>query len=103
MRYADSRTYLVPEDLADLTGPTSGVIELPTHLDWSEQRTYDLGDPAQVGLMYERVLREASSPGDLASYLNKDVLIRIWGRLYLPTRVRRQWESAFPILARAAA
>lgn len=79
------------------------MIELPAHLDWSEQHTYDLGDPAQAGLMYERVLREASSPRDLASYLNQDMLIRIWGRLYLPARVRQQWEGTFPILARAAA
>lgn len=102
MRYADSRTYLVPEDLAELTGPTSGVIELPTHLDWSEQHAYDLDDPVQTGLMYERVIREAASPRDLAYYLNQDVLIRIWKRIYLPARVRRQWESTFPTLSQAA-
>jgi hypothetical protein len=98
--YADSRIYHVPESLAELTGPTSCVIELPIHLDWSEQHIYD---PAQTGLLYERVIREALSQRDLASYLNKDVLMRIWGRLYLPARVRRQWENAFPALPRAAA
>lgn len=102
MRYADSRTYIVPQRLAELTGPTSGVVELPTHLDWSEQHVYDLGDPAQAGLMYERVIREASSPHDLATYLNEELLNRLWARLYLPVQVRRLWESAFPTLVRAA-
>ena len=102
MRYADRRTYAVPEDLAQLTGPVSGVVELPRHLDWSEQHAYDLNDPAQLGLMYERVIREASSPEDLAAYLDARTLIRCWGRLYLPVQVRRLWESRFPALATAA-
>ncbi|MEO3786058.1 hypothetical protein ABGB12_22235 [Actinocorallia sp. B10E7] len=102
MRYADSRAYALPEDLALLEGPASGVVELPRHLDWSEQHVYDLDDPAQLGLMYERVIREASSPEDLAVYLNARLLVRCWGRLYLPPRVRRLWEDRFPFLAAAA-
>ncbi|GAA3954187.1 hypothetical protein GCM10023085_40860 [Actinomadura viridis] len=102
MRYADSRAYVVPESLDGLTGPASGVVELPPHLDWSEQHVYDLDDPAQAGLMYERVIREAASPRDLATYLNAERLARLWNRLHLPARVRRQWESAFPTLARTA-
>ncbi|MFF5262209.1 hypothetical protein ACFY4C_25005 [Actinomadura viridis] len=100
MRYADSRAYVVPESLDGLAGPASGVVELPTHLDWSEQRVYDLDDPAQAGLMYERVIRESSSPRDLAAYLNAELLVSLWDRLHLPVRVRRKWESAFPALAR---
>ncbi|MES9538007.1 MULTISPECIES: hypothetical protein [unclassified Actinomadura] len=101
MRYADSRPYVIPGSLAELTGPTSGMVELPTHLDWSEQHVYDLNDPAQTRLMYERVLREAISQRDLALYLNAEVLRRLWGRLFLPVRVRLLWESAFPALVRA--
>ncbi|SEG72469.1 hypothetical protein SAMN04489712_1103 [Thermomonospora echinospora] len=102
MRYAVSRPYIVPESLAELAGPTSGVVKLPAHLDWSEQHVYDLGDPAQAGLMYERVIREASSSRDLAAYLNAGMLDRLWNRLYLPPQVRRLWESRFPGLVRAA-
>ncbi|GAA3237089.1 hypothetical protein [Actinocorallia longicatena] len=102
MRYADSRAYALPEDLALLEGPVSGVVELPRRLDWSEQHVYDLDDPAQLGLMYERVIREASSQADLVAYLNAQVLARCWSRLYLPVRVRRLWESRFPFLAAAA-
>jgi hypothetical protein len=69
--------------------PTSGTVELPVHLDWSEQHSYDLNDPAQTGLMYERVIREASSPYDLATYLNMEVLANLWDRLFLPARVRQ--------------
>jgi hypothetical protein len=102
MRYADSRTYVVPENLADLAGPATGVVELPIRIDWSEQRVYDLRDPQQTGLLYERVIREASSPLDLAAFLNAEVLVRLWGALYLPARVRAVWEASFPVLTRAA-
>jgi hypothetical protein len=56
--YEDGRPYTVPETLEELTGPTSGVVELPVRLDWSEQGRYDLSDPKQLCLMYERVIRE---------------------------------------------
>jgi hypothetical protein len=31
LRYADVRPYVVPDSLGELTGPASGVVELPTH------------------------------------------------------------------------
>lgn len=80
----------------------TGVVELPIHLDWSEQRVYDLDDDAQLGLMYERVIREAVHVDDLRTYLNGSVLVRIWPRLYLPIQARRTWEARFHGLARVA-
>ncbi|WP_326823863.1 hypothetical protein [Streptosporangium sp. NBC_01756] len=100
--YASRRVYLVPADLSELTGPTVGVVELPTHLDWSEQRVYDLSDDSHVGLMYERVIREAFHPDDLRTYLNHETLNRIWPRLYLPVQARKAWETRFRGLVRAA-
>lgn len=55
MLYEDGRPYTVPDSLEELTGPTSGVVELPQRLDWPEQGRYDLSDPRQRNLMYERV------------------------------------------------
>ena len=51
LRYADVRPYVVPDSLGELTGPASGVVELPTHLAWSGLRVYDLGDERQLGLL----------------------------------------------------
>lgn len=92
----------MPAGLEELAGPTTGVVELPTHLDWSEQRIYHLDDHAELGLMYERVIREAARVDDLRTYLNASVLIRIWPRLYLPVQARQAWEARFRTLVRAA-
>ncbi|GAA2648834.1 hypothetical protein [Nonomuraea recticatena] len=92
----------MPADLHELAGPINGVVALPTRLDWSEQRVYDLDDDAQLGLMYERVIREAARVDDLRTYLNASVLVRIWPRLYLPVQARHAWEARFRELIRAA-
>ena len=94
--------YLVPADLHELAGPSTGLVELPTHLDWSEQGVYDLEDDGQLGLMYERVIREADHLDDLRTYLNGSVLVRIWPRLFLPVQARQAWEARFRSLVRAA-
>ncbi|MFE3452283.1 hypothetical protein ACFXJ8_25510 [Nonomuraea sp. NPDC059194] len=102
LSYGDRRPYLVPATLAELTGPTSGVVELPNRLDWSEQRRYNLDDPAELGLMYERVVRESLQVGDLRRYLDGPTLLRVWSRLVLPRRVRALWEERFPSLRSVA-
>ncbi|MEU7002970.1 hypothetical protein [Nonomuraea sp. NPDC046570] len=101
-RYTSHRVYLVPADLGELTGPVDGVVRLPMRLDWSEQGVYHLSDSSHVGLMYERVIREATRMDDLRMYLNRETLIRIWPYLYLPAAVRKAWETRFPGLVRAA-
>jgi hypothetical protein len=101
-RYVDRRRYVVPASLDELTGPVDGVVELPRHLDWSEQRVYDLADAAELGLMYERVIREAATIEDLRTYIDASTLVRVWPRLYLPEQARRAWEGRFPQLPHAA-
>ncbi len=96
--YADNRPYTVPDTLDELAGPTSGRVTLPKHLDWSEQGTYNLDEPAELGLLYEVVLREAMDTDDLRRYLDAGVLRRIWRRLFLPGYVHRLWEERFPEL-----
>jgi hypothetical protein len=100
--YAENRPYLLPETLRELGGPVTGVIQLPFRLDWSERIEFHLDDPAERNVMYERVIREATRVDDLRSYLNEHVLCQVWGRLFLPARVRRGWEDRFPELRLAA-
>jgi hypothetical protein len=100
--YEDGRPYTVPDSLEELTGPTSGVVELPLRLDWSEQSRYDLSDPRQRNLMYEVVIRESMRVEDLRVFLHGPTLARVWRRLWLPRKVRSLWESQFPNLQRAA-
>jgi hypothetical protein len=95
---------LVAADLAELHGPVAGVVELPLRLFWSAaDRTFDLGDPDMLRSMYEKVLREAILPGELATYLNGGTLIAVWPQLFLPRELRQAWEERHPALRRAAA
>ena len=97
------RAALVAADLADLHGPVAGQAELPLRLFWNPDRTFDLSDPGMLRWMYENVLREATRPEDLTSYLNGDVLVALWPDLFLPKGVRQAWEDHHPVLRAAAA
>jgi hypothetical protein len=95
---------LVAVDLAALRGPTQGTVELPLWLFWSKpDRTFDLDDPEMREWLYEIVLREASDPDDLTTYLNGAMLVTTWADLYLPRGVRQAWEERHPVLRAAAA
>ena len=86
----------MPDSLEELTGPTTGVVELPQRLDRSEQGRYDLADDRQRNLMYERVIREPMMIDDLRVYLHGPILRQVW------RQVRQLWESRFHTLAGAA-
>jgi hypothetical protein len=92
----------VPETMEELAGPLTGVVMLPERLDWSERAAFRLDVPAERNLMYERVIREATQPGDLREYLNGAALREAWQSLFLPARVRSMWEERFPDLTLAA-
>jgi hypothetical protein len=100
--YADNRPYLLPDTLGELVGPVTGVVRLPSRLDWSERAEFHLDDSAERNVMYERVIREATQVEDLRSFLNGAVLHQVWRRLFLPQRVRQSWEQRFPDLRLAA-
>jgi prevent-host-death family protein len=100
------RAALVAASMADLAGPAHGVVELPLRLFWSApDRTFDLDQPSMLRALYETVLREASRPDDLTSYLNGEILVAVWPDLFLPKGVRRAWEDQHSALrvARLAA
>jgi DNA invertase Pin-like site-specific DNA recombinase len=93
------RSALVIDDLADLRGPVTGLVELPLRLFWSlPGHRFDLDDPDLRRWYYETVLREAARPADLAAYLDSGTLVGIWPDLYLPKGVRRGWEEQHPAL-----
>jgi DNA invertase Pin-like site-specific DNA recombinase len=93
------RPVLVIDDLADLRGPVTGLVELPLRLFWSlPDHTFDLDEPDIRRWYYETVLREATRPADLATYLDGYTLVGIWPELYLPKGVRRAWEERHPAL-----
>jgi hypothetical protein len=95
-RYA--KPFAVPDGLDLLTGPTSGVVELPRHLDWSGDATYDLDSPGRIVDLYRTVIIEATKSANLHIYLERGMLRRLWSYLWLPLDLRAAWESRFPEL-----
>jgi hypothetical protein len=89
-------------DLSELTGPTSGVVELPHRLFWRRNRRLNLDHPALLAWMYETVLREASTADELRTWLNGPTLIQLWETLFLPRGVRQAWEERHPALRTSA-
>jgi hypothetical protein len=45
------------------------------------------------------VLREAHTEDEIETYLNADLLRRLWDTLTLPRAVREFWQAQHPILA----
>ena len=98
------RAALGASDLADLRGPTTGTVELPLRLFWSNpNRTFDLGSPDMLRWVYETVLREAVRAEELTDFLNRDTLVAIWPDLWLPKDIRRAWEDSHPVLRERSA
>jgi hypothetical protein len=95
----NARPTFVPDSLDELCGPTQGVVTLPLLLDWTPANTYDLSSEARVRRLYETVLSEALDENDVAAYVDKATLLRLWRRLRIPRRVRFAWEAAHPELA----
>jgi hypothetical protein len=98
------RPVIVPGSLDDLKGPASGVVELPLTLFWSlPDRRFDLGDRSRAIDMYLAVLDAARGPGDLAAFLNGELLAELWPDLHLTRAKRGPWETRFEELRPAAA
>ena len=79
----------------------TGVVELPHRLVWAPAPAgrFDLADAYDRIRVYEIVLREAVQPAELRTWLNGDLLIDLWPRLYLPRGVRQAWEAVHHRLA----
>ena len=99
--YASMIPYVVPTSLDILQGPRTGVVELPSRLDWGPDSRYDLASIDDATTLYGKVISEASTEDDLSQYLNRDLLVALWARLRLPRRCAELWNRAFPELAAA--
>ena len=93
------RGITVAEDLVLLQGPTTGAFVLPPRIEASHRKPYDLGDAHQRSEAYRVVLMEALRQDDLASWLDRDELVRVWPDLYLPRDIRAAWQVRHPVLA----
>jgi hypothetical protein len=80
-----------------------GAVELPLHMAWSGQSTYDLGKPRQRMSLYRSVLHEGLRE-DLPRYLDQDLLLELWPvlRTLVGRTVRTVWEDTFPQLGSRA-
>ncbi|MFJ9381677.1 hypothetical protein [Streptomyces sp. NPDC101455] len=94
----------LPAHLEDLSGPTTGAVELPLHLAWSGLRRFDVSDEKLLLGLYRIVLTNGLRD-DLIGYLNTELLVRHWPRLRiaLGKPVRTCWEQRFPELVAAVA
>ena len=95
--YADFRQVLMPESLEAFHGPTHGVVTLPTWIDWSPRKTYNLDDKFDRAAFYSVVLSEAKA-AEMGEYLDRDTLIRIWPSIGLSQKTTQAWEALFPEL-----
>lgn len=89
----------LPATLDELDGPGHGTVQLPLHVAWSGQTAFNLDLPKACMHMYRIVLAEGQR-GDVAAYLNRDLLLGQWPVLrdLVSRQVRTVWESAFPEL-----
>ncbi|ALV30904.1 hypothetical protein AS200_01495 [Streptomyces sp. CdTB01] len=94
----------LPARLAELSGPTTGTVELPLHLAWSGLRQFEVDDDKLLLGLYRIVLTNGLRE-DLTRYLNADLLVRHWPRLRIAVGkpVRACWERRFPELVAAVA
>ncbi|MGQ0846729.1 MAG: hypothetical protein ACT4QF_21625 [Sporichthyaceae bacterium] len=96
--YADRRPIAVPDSWAALRGPASGPVVLPEELSWTGRNDYDLDDPADARVFYERVLVDAVTVEVIDRVVNGERLRALWPQLFLPRGVRAAWEARFPDL-----
>lgn len=91
--------YVVPDSLDDLTGPTTGVVSVPSRLRPPPNNLYNLDDLDERISFYAHVIEEAQNTEDLAALLNRDLLLQTWPYLVLPRHCYPKWHARFPELA----
>jgi hypothetical protein len=95
------RPVSLPADLAELRGPLTGMVQLPLGVYASGQgpaRRFDMTNEVERIELYEIVLTDGTAE-DVCRYVNREELLRLWPRLWLPPHVRRVWEPRLGVVA----
>jgi hypothetical protein len=95
------RPVAVVANLEDLRGPLTGVVRLPLHVYASGQgpaRRFDMSNETERIELYEIVLTDGAAE-DVCRYVNREELLRLWPRLWLPPHVRQVWEPRLGVVA----
>ncbi|GAA3115591.1 hypothetical protein GCM10010466_03320 [Planomonospora alba] len=89
----------VPDSLADLRGPATGLVALPLHLAWSGLTEFDLADPRLRMSLYRTVIT-GGGRADAEAYLNGELLRADWPvlRRGIGPAYRRAWEDKLSAL-----
>jgi hypothetical protein len=88
-------------DIAELRGPLTGLVRLLLSIYASGQgpaRSFDLSNEAERIELYEIVLTDGTAD-DVCRYVNREELLRLWPRLWLPPHVRHVWEPRLGAVA----
>lgn len=95
--FRDTRSYSVPDRWEDMSGPYRGMITLPHHVMWQQDRTFDINDDDDTLSAYQAIIAEGLET-DQCLLLNAQRLTEVWAELMLDRRVRSIWEQHFPQL-----
>lgn len=89
--------YELPSSLDKLTGPESGILQLPHSVHWGPDPRADLSTRDGVQKAYGSLIREGTA-AQQEYLLNRHLLLSTWQVLRLPQRCRALWEAQFPEL-----
>jgi len=98
LTYRDTRPVVLPGSLDELQASLSSTVTLPTRLNWSPKREFNLADHSDLESLYVSVIQEASTPADFRDYLNVAVLEQLWPTLNVGPFLARRWAERFPEL-----
>lgn len=94
-RFVESKPHDVVDHWEDMQGPESGVVELPLHLCWAPNRTFDLSRIGHRRVLVREVLDNGTQE-DQANYLNGKIIQSVWADMLLPAATRKRWQDKFP-------
>ncbi|GAB2326658.1 hypothetical protein [Streptomyces variabilis] len=81
-----------------LSGPGSGLVDVPRHLvDGDVPTLVDVADPVQCAALYRRLLVRGTAT-EQAALINRDILLRLWHHRLAPQAIVQVWERRLPEL-----
>ena len=99
VRFRDVKPYEVVDSLDDLQGARAGAVTLPVTIHWSGPfDTFDVSDRDDRLLIYSAVLSNGQRD-EIASLVNRDLLLQEWPYLTIDSRVVDLWAHRFPEVA----